>query len=308
MMTTLELEKSLTFKNILVATDFSETSKHALQCAVAITDLNQSQLFVLHALLPEPRMPVPLDPLPSRADRDLSEAKLKLEGVTSPELIGHVHHKEILERGPVGEVVLDVIQRENIDLLVLGTHGRTGLKKLVLGSIAEELFRRAPCPVLTVGPSAVLSREIRKVLFATDFGSASVQALPYAMDFANQREGKLTLLHLVSPMPVEYVGPAWYPGTDVVERKDASKSKCLQQLRNLLPSNSGLKCEVEHLVEFHFAPEGILNTAAEREVDLIVMGVKQSGTNVSRLAAHMPWAIAYEVVCQAACPVLTIRA
>jgi nucleotide-binding universal stress UspA family protein len=65
---------------------------------------------------------------------------------------------------------------------------------------------------------------------------------------------------------------------------------------------------VEHLVEFHFAPEGILNTAAEREVDLIVMGVKQSGTNVSRLAAHMPWAIAYEVVCQAACPVLTIRA
>src|ERR1700730_258979 len=125
-MTTLELEKSLTFKNILVATDFSEASTHALQCAAVITDLNQAQLVVLHALLPEPRAPIPLDPLPARADRDLSEAKLRLEGVASSELLRHVHHKEVLERGPVWEVVLDVIQRERIDLLVLGTHGRTG--------------------------------------------------------------------------------------------------------------------------------------------------------------------------------------
>jgi nucleotide-binding universal stress UspA family protein len=306
-MTTLELEKSLTFKNILVATDFSEASTHALQCAAVITDQNQAQLVVLHALLPEPRAAIPLDPLPARADRDLSEAKLRLEGVASSELLRHLHHKEVLERGPVWEVVLDVIQRERIDLLVLGTHGRKGLKKLVLGSIAERLFRRAPCPVLTVGPSAVRSRQIRRVLLATDFGSASVQALPYAMDLANQRGGKLTLLHLVSPMPVEYVGPAWYPGTDL-EREEASKRKSLQQLQNMLPSDSGLKCEVEHLVEFHFVPDGILSTAAERDVDLIVMGVKQSGTDASRLAAHMPWAIAYEVVCQATCPVLTIRA
>ncbi len=307
-MTTLELEKSLTFKNILVATDFSEASTHALQCAAVITDLNQAQLVVLHALLPEPRAPIPLDPLPARADHDLSEARLRLEGVASSELLRQVHHKEVLERGPVWEVVLDVIQRERIDLLVLGTHGRTGLKKLVLGSIAEQLFRRAPCPVLTVGPSVVLSRQIRRVLLATDFGSASVQALPYAMDFANQRGGKLILLHVVSPMPVEYVGPAWYPGTDVIEREEASKRKSLQQLQNLLPSDSGLKCEVEHLVEFHFVPEGILSTAAERDVDLIVMGVKQTGTDAWRLAAHMPWAIAYEVICQATCPVLTVRA
>jgi len=307
-MPTLELEKSVTFQNILLATDFSDASKHALQLAATITDLSQGQLFVLHALLPEPRVPIPLDPLPSSADRDLSEAKLKLERLASSELIGQVRHQEILERGPVVEVVLDVIQREKIDLLVLGTHGRTGLKKLVLGSIAEKLFRLAPCPVLTVGPTALPPRQMRKVLFATDFGPASEHALPYAMDFANRQGGELTLLHLVSPMPVEYVGPAWYPGTDVVEREEAGKRKALQQLRNLLPSDSGLKCKAEHLVEFHFAPEGILNAARAREADLIVMGVKRSGTNASRLASHMPWAIAYEVVCQAACPVLTIRA
>jgi nucleotide-binding universal stress UspA family protein len=82
----------------------------------------------------------------------------------------------------------------------------------------------------------------------------------------------------------------------------------MKQLRNLLPSNSGLKCKVEHLVEFHFAPEGITELATERDVDVIVMGVRESGMNAPRLAAHMPWAIAHEVVCRAKCPVLTVRA
>jgi len=307
-MTTLELEKSVTFKNILVATDFSDASKHALQCAAAITDLNQAQLFVLHALPPEPRVPLPLDHLPASTDRDLCAAKINFEKVVSEEPLTHVHHEEILERGPVSEVVLDAIQQKKIDLLVLGTRGRTGLKKLVLGSVAEELFRRALCPVLTVGPSAVPARPIRRVLFTTDFGPSSLQALPYAIDFANKTGGELILLHLVSPMPVDYVGPVWYPGTDVIEREEASKQQSMKQLRNLLPSNSGLKCKVEHLVEFHFAPEGITEVATERDVDMIVMGVRESGMNAPRLAARTPWAIAHEVVCRAKCPVLTVRA
>lgn len=306
-MTTMELEKSVTFKNILVATDFSDASKHALQCAAAITDSNQGNLFLLHAVPPEARLPVPLDPLPASADRELSEAKLNLEKVVSAEPLGHLHPEEILERGPVGEVVLDAIQREKVDLLVLGTHGRTGIKKLVLGSVAEELFRRASCPVMTVGPSAVASRPIRKVLFATDFGPSSIQALPYAIDFANQTGGELILLHLVSPFPVDYVGPLWYPGTDVIEREEASKLESLKRLRDLLPSNSGLSCYVDHAVEVHLAPEGIVNFARQHDVDLIVMGLRESSMNTPRLSAHMPWATAYDVVCHAECPVLTIK-
>jgi nucleotide-binding universal stress UspA family protein len=307
-MTTLELEKSVTFKNILVATDFSDASKSALQSAAAITELNEGQLFVVHAVPPEPHLSVPLDPLPVSADRNLSEAKLNFKKVVSPDFLGHVHHEEILKRGPVPEVVLNVIQKKKIDLLVLGTHGRTGFKKIVMGSVAEELFRRAPCPVLTVGLSAVRTQEIRRVLFATDFGPSSVQALPYAIDFANKAGGELILLHLVSPFPVDYVGPLWYPGTNVVEREKVVVKQCMKQLRDLLPSNSGLKCGVTHRVEFHFASEGIIDVAKACEADLIVMGVKQSGMSVPRVAAHMPWAIAHEVVCRAECPVLTVRA
>jgi len=304
----LELEKSVSFKNILVATDFSDASTRALQCAAAITELNQAHLFILHALPPEPHLAVPLDPLPASTDRDLSEARLILERVISAEPLNHLHPEAILEHGSVREVVLDTIQKNKIDLLVLGTHGRTGLKKLVLGSIAEELFRRVPCPVLTVGPSAEPPRRMRRVLFATDFGPASLQALPYAIDFANQADGELTLLHLTSPMPIEYVGPTWYPGTDLAVREEASKRRSMLRLHNLLPADSGLKCKVESVVEFHYPPEGIIDAAKQRGVDLIVMGVRESGTSAPRLATHLPWAIAYEAVCQAACPVLTIRA
>ena len=307
-MTTLELAKSITFKNILVATDFSDASKPALECAAKIAGLSEAQLFVLHALPPEPRLPVPLDHLPARLDRDLSEAKLNLKKTVASEPLRHIRHEEIMERGPVCDVVLDVIQKKKIDLLVLGTHGRTALKKIFLGSIAEELFRRASCPVLTVGPSAEPLRQIRRVLFATDFGHASAQALPYAMEFANQTDGELTLLHVASPLPVEYVGPGWYPGSDFTELRMASERKSMQQLQDLLPSGDGLKCKVEHLVEVNSVPAGIIEVAVRLGADLIVMGVRESGTSMPRLAAHMPWAIAYEVACHATCPVLTIRA
>lgn len=307
-MTTLELAKSVTFKNILVATDFSDESKHALEAGAVIAELNKGQLFVLHAVPPEPHLSVPLDPLPVGADRSLCEAQVNFERVITTDLLGHVHHEEILKRGPVSEVVLDTIQRKDIDLLVVGTHGRTGFKKVVLGSVAEQLFRTAPCPVLTVGPFAIRTGEIRRVLFATDFGPSSLQALPYAIDFANKAGGELILLHLVTPFPVDYVGPLWYPGDDVVEREKLVESQCMKQLRDLLPSNSGLKCSVRHRVEFHFVPEGIIDAAGVRKADMIVMGVKQSSMGAARLSAHVPWAIAHEVVCRAECPVLTVRA
>jgi nucleotide-binding universal stress UspA family protein len=106
---------------------------------------------------------------------------------------------------------------------------------------------------------------------------------------------------------VDYVGPLWYPGTDVVEREEASKLESLKRLRDLLPSNSGLSCYVDHAVEVHLAPEGIVNFAKQHDVDLIVMGLRESSMNTPRLSAHMPWATAYDVVCHAECPVLTIK-
>jgi len=306
-MPTLELAKSVTFENIVVATDFSPASKRAVECATAITGDNDAQLFVLHAAPPSPHLPIPLDPLPGSLDRELIEAKNRLAALGSSESFLDLHHEEIVERGPVWDVLEDVLKQKRADLLVLGTHGRTGLKKLVLGSVAEEIFRRTACPVLTVGPLAAPVKQIRRVLFATDFGHSSVHALPYAIDFANRNQGELILLHLTAPIPVEYVGPAWYPSTDFVNCEELDKQAIMPKLRGLLPSADGLKCNVNYMVDVHYPAEGIVSIAKQYSVDLIVMGVRESGRSAAHVAAHMPWAVAYEVVCNAECPVLTVR-
>ncbi len=304
-MATLAIERSVSFKNILVATDFSEASRHAAQCAAAIATGNNAKLFLLNVVPPERHL---ADPVPPDFDRDFTAANHNLEALVSVESLETLRHENMVQRGLVGEVVANVTRDKRIDLLVLATHGRTGLRKLVLGSVAEELFRDASCPVLTMGPTAAPVRKIRRVLYVTEFGAASMHALPYAIDFADKKSGELILLHLVPPIPIEYIGPYWYPGTDVIEREEADKQMSLEKLRELLPSNKGLNCSVEHVVEIHIPPEGIINFAKERHVDLIVMGIRESGITSPRMRAHMPWAIAYEVVCGAECPVLTVRA
>lgn len=307
-MSTLEIEKSATFKNVLLATDFSDASAHALQSAAVITESNDGDLFVLHVVPPEPHVAVPLDPLPIELDDLYQRGKHGLKKLSAAEPLTHLRHEEILKRGEIGDVVAEVIRQRRIDLLVLGTHGKTGFRKIVLGSVAEELFRGATCPVLTVGPAASPNRHIRRVLFATDFGPSSIQALPYALDFANKVDGELFLLHLVTPISVNYVGPGWFPDDNYMEKEEALKKESLKKLRNLVPYSTGLKCRVQYLVDLHFADEGIVHAARDHNVDLIVMGIRESGTKAPRLAAHMPWATAYEVVCNAGCPVLTVRA
>jgi nucleotide-binding universal stress UspA family protein len=306
-MPTLELAKSISFENIVVATDFSPASVRAVECATAIAGDNHAQLFVLNAAPSSPHLPIPLDPSPGSLDRELIEAKNRLATLVSSEYFLDLEHEEIAERGPVWDVVEDVLKQKRADLLVVGTHGRTGIKKLVLGSVAEEIFRRSACPVLTIGPLAAPVKQIRRVLFATDFGHSSVHALPYAIDFANRKEGELILLHLTPPTPIEYVGPAWYPSTDFVNGEEMDKQAIMPKLRSLLPSADGLNCNVNYMVDVHYPAEGIVSIAKQYNVDLIVMGVRESGRSAAHVAAHMPWAVAYEVVCNAECPVLTVR-
>jgi len=306
-MNTLALEKSVSFAKILVATDFSEASKQALACATSIAGANQGELFVVHAIPGDARLPVPLDPLPAGLDRPRSEAQQQMAELVSKKSPSGVPREGIVERGTVREVVMEMVQQKGIDLLVIGTHGRKGFKKLVLGSMAEELFRGSACPVLTVGPSSAPPRKIQRVLFATDFGPSSVRALPYAIDFANKASGELILLHLVCPVPVAYTGPSWYPAEEIIRTEENDKQKSLKRLRDLLPSDCGLKCSVEHVAEVHLPAEGILSFASQRHVDLIVMGIRESAMSGPRLASHLPWDVAYEVVCGAECPVLTVR-
>jgi nucleotide-binding universal stress UspA family protein len=307
-METMELHR-VTFKNILLATDFSEVSRRALPYAAAIASRYGSKIYLVHVIPPGARMSMPIEPFPPELEDDRVKAGREMMDFLRGDPLGGIPREVVLEQGPIRDALSSLIQRGDIDLLILGTHGRGGLKKVFLGSVAEELFRLAPCPVLTVGPAvpaaAAGPKEIRRILFATDFGPASLNALHYAISFANESKARLTLLHVVMPVPVLDVGPYWYAGTNPVEQQKTEKARYLGRLKDLIPPTANLPFDPEFLVDFDFTPDAIVKIADDAKADLIVMGINQTAS--ARASAHLPWATAHEVVCHAKCPVLTVR-
>ena len=312
-METLELKESVNlknvfFKNILLATDFSEISRRALPYAAAIAASYGGKLYLVHVIPPEPRWPIPIEQAPPELRIDWSDAELAMKAFAAVDLVQTTHHEELLERGPIEDVLLDLMKRKDIGLLVLGTHGRGGLKKLILGSVAEQIFRLASCPVLTVGPGVSAGMEearFHRILFATDFGTASLHALSHAISLAMEHKAKLTLLHVVLPVPVVDVGPYWYVGTDIVDREQNAQREAVEKLKRLYPPDVKLQSDPQFVAAVDYVPEGILKMADGYQADLIVMGVKRVAA--VRASAHLPWATAHEVVCRAKCPVLTVR-
>jgi nucleotide-binding universal stress UspA family protein len=221
-------------------------------------------------------------------------------------------HTATIERGQLWEVLAALIETKNIDLIVLGTHGRRGLKKLVLGSVAEQVFRHATCPVLTVGPQApretMTPASVATILYATDFSSGSHHALPYAWSLARSYNAHLILLHSVPP-PMEMV-PAGIDPVPIslevsVELVEDALVRARQQMAELVSAPTMQEFKPEIVVESGLAADTILRVAKSKQADLIVMGAHRA--SASSIASHLPWATASAVVCQAHCPVLTVR-
>jgi nucleotide-binding universal stress UspA family protein len=309
-------KQGIGFKQILLATDFSEGSQRAFAYATAVAGRYGSALSVVHVIPPEPRDRIPLEPLPRQLNRRRLDAEEQLKNLGAR--MNNLDHHLLLEQGPVWDALARVVQREKVDLLVLGTHGRGGLKKLVLGSVAEEVLRLAPCPVLTIGPHVSSAGsgagsdaiEFRRILFATDFGPASAKAFPYALFLAEEHQAKLVLLHMVSRMPAADLNPPAYGSSayvadEFMKWQHTMRDKSISKLMQLLPDDAKLAAAPEYVVGTDFLPEGILDVAATHKTELIVMGANR--TSSPRLAAHMPWALTHEVICQAKCPVLTVN-
>src|SRR6266568_2334829 len=244
-----EQKQSVGFKRVLIATDFSATSERALAYALPIVRRNRSMVSIVHAILPEPRESITWDPLPREFDRQRLEAEQEMGRLAEEAVIKDLNPHMLLEKGRVWDVLSSIIQCENTDLLVLGTHGRGGLKKLALGSVAEEVLRLASCPVLTIGPNVPLANsgttEFRRILFATDFGPTSAKAFTYALSLAKGYQAKLLLLHMVPPMPSPDLGPAAYGpaiyGAEVLTKwQGTTRNESARKLRELLPPDTML--------------------------------------------------------------------
>ena len=287
-------------QNILFATDFSPSAQSALSYAIDLAHRYEAGLYTVNVL---PHLPFVEAPQPDPEQARLL-AKQKMAALIGSESFKTVKHKDLIEEGEVPEVLSKLARRYDIDLIVIGTCGRKGLGKLLLGSVAEEVFRNAECPVLTVGPHATrgeVDGTLRHILHATDFGTESMYGLPYAISLAEENRARLTLLH-VSPEPGVAL-PEPEPGTMPVFDRSEVVAFTEQQLRALIPEGTQLWHEPEYMVQFGSPAETILKIAAET-VDMIVIGVKRPGA----LTKHLGAGVAYKVVCGAPCPVLSVGA
>jgi nucleotide-binding universal stress UspA family protein len=297
-------QATVSFKNILLATDFSDASEKAFNYTTAIARLHGSKIYFVHVIPPEFTSFIPEPP----RDWVRHEAEREMEILANRSELKSIAHEMVLRTGSVWSVLSAEIHEQNIDLLVLGTHGRGGLKKLVLGSVAEEVVRRAGCPVITVGPHIDVpsdaTGEIHRILFATDFHPASAKAFEYALLLANQFQAKLILLHVLPPAGLPGPGLTFYNEPAVNEWQAKVIATAKSRLEKLLPASIKLWSEPEYGVVFDFTADGILKVADERQADLIVMGANRPLS--AKISAHALKAVSYEVICQSTCPVLTV--
>ncbi len=285
---------SVSLQNILLPTDFSPCSEAALLYATSLSRRYGSTLCTITVVPEEITDYVqPPDPFYLRHSADKKMADLAASG-----MFQGIKHRELVKEGFISDVLSDLIDRLEIDLVVLGTHGRGGIKKVVLGSVSEEVVNSAPCPVLTVGPQVPAKPgsdlNIQRILYATDLLHDSAKALTYALWLAKQEHGHLTLLHVLKM-------PTGAPSGGAHSEKEIA----IKRLVQLLPPEATASGETESIVEIGTPGECILKVAESQHADLIVMGPHH--TLYSRGSTHLPWVTPHRVLCHARCPVLTVR-
>lgn len=300
----------LCLNSVLVATDFSETSEKAIRHALAIARHYDAKFYLAHVVSGLGYTIAGPEALELASQTASTEVQRLEHDLVENGSLGGLDHEFIVRQGFVGEELQEIISQKNIDLVVLGTHGRRGFGKLLLGSVAEQVFRQAPCPVLTVGPGSFRDSRVegshgsRVLLFATDFGHASVHAVPYAISAANHFVAKLVFLHVEPAVPLPERVSSCTPG-DVMQMREKARAATSHRLQQLTSESEKLAVKPEFLVEFGFPSEKILHVALKLKVDAIILGLRRS--TFTGMASHVPWAIAYEVVRGAGCPVLTLR-
>lgn len=275
-------------KRILVTTDLSPVTAKVLHYAAQFCSRFGPELYVAHVLHPDV-YPLQLpETWPELADAENQLAQ-KVERLIA-DTLGSIPHEVILEKGEVWPIIRHIVKDKNIDLLIAGTHGRSGISKAAAGSVAEQILRCADCPVLTIGPNVPFSDglpvKLNRILYATDFSAESLSAVRLAIHLSKLSGAALTLLHCC--------------------KKDEDREAMLETLREVVPLGAGLSSPPECLVTSTSHRHAILDLAREEEADLIVLGIPRSRWH-SKFTTHFTDSATYHIVSQAQCPVMTVR-
>jgi nucleotide-binding universal stress UspA family protein len=284
---------SVQLKRILYTTDLSDASRAALPFVSAIARRYGSQVFAAHIWAP---LLYPMTPAGMHSileEQQKKDAQRALEEVLQTKELAGIQVKSMLACGEPLRELKKIVQENRIELAIVSTHGRTGFRHLLMGSVAEELFRTLPCPVLTVGPNIssrfTTQREIRHILFPTDLSLESKAVFPYLAMLAAEYRSKITVLHV---LPSEnHRHPS--------ELDEAATLK--EEIHRMFCSQTDPRCQVHVIIEAGHPAERILAHSQAGKADLIGLGVHKLGT----FSTHFRNTIPYKVILQAECPVLT---
>ncbi len=282
--------------SILYATDFSEASGRALPIVAALARKYGSHVYMAHVWSPLPYSMVAPEALLVLENKQESEARKELEGFAGAKELEGIPVSLVVAGGDAVAELNQAVRQCKADLVILSTHGRTGFKHVLMGSVAEELFRSLPCPVLSVGPGLEerfrTPSELREILFPTDLSVESQTVFPYLASLASEFRAHLTLLHV---LPLE---TAANPEAKILAEP------LRKEMQRVFSPQICPKCSADFVIDFGDATEQILDHARRSRADLIGLGIRRA----AEITTHFRSTVAYKVVVGACCPVLTARA
>ena len=301
-------------QRILCPIDFSDFSRRALDHALVLAHWYQSTVTLLHvreialfaAYAPGSGVVPSAMLTPDDRQAILSSMKRLAESEAGP---GAPIDFQIAE-GHVADAIVAQAMDARSDLIVLGTHGRSGFERLVLGSVTEKVLRKAACPVLTVpkalGDVVPASPLFKRIVCAIDFSDCSIHALEYACSLAQEADAHLTVLHVIevpSNLPVDAHETTLAGPHSLKEYIAATESDRRARLAETVPDHVRASCTVDTVLTSGSPYREILRVASEPACDLIVMGIH------GRQPADVLFfgSTAHHIVRRAACPVLTLQ-
>ncbi len=286
------LQSAVQLKNVLLAIDSSPGALVAFPFAASIARHYAGSLLLEHVGPAEDaashrcRSQSELDEMQSAIEAALNRTGERLDGIP---------HEMLFDHGDICSRLLATAKERGMNLIVVGTYGLRGMKKLLKGSTAEQIVFLATCPVLTAGPNVDRRAHFKRILCATDFSQAARNTIPYAVSLADVYNASLVFLHVndwgSNERPVD-AGPKTF--------KFVHDELC----RTSQGAAMEARCQV--IVDFGPSSSLILEAATDREADLIIMGRPAVNRLRARIASHLPGSTAYDVIAQAPCPVLSI--
>jgi len=295
-------------RRVLFATDFSDVSQQAMEYSIGLARRFKAKLFVCHALdlTVAGVYDAALFVLPARVQELTEEAERKIHSSFAG---SGLDWEPLLVQGDTALAIADAADEKDVDLIIAGTHGRRGLGRVLLGSVAERVLHTTKRPILTVRAHDPKQEkdpgwrlEPRRILVGCDFSPDSKLALDYALSFAQEHQCELHLLHAMEPTLYRHMDAT--AGALAVDLERSIENTVRSKLEELVPREARSWCTVKPTFASGNAYELLTEHARTNDVDLIVLGVRGHGL----LDRMFVGSTSDRVIRKAHCPVLAVQA